>query len=348
MNQKTLLTLLLPGILVIFLIANASGTHPAAQAADDTPTPTPSPTATPTVTPTPGPNTITLNPSSRALSCGTSTQVAISAAQGGVAAPNGTAITLAANPGTVQPTSVTTTNGAATFTYFAPPGAQGISTITASGLSTTGSVQISLFCGAGPGGGQIAGPTINQPVVQCFGGGASVTFSWAPVGNSEVQYVDLSLANNGFAGGTFIGFGPLAGGSSTIQWNGLAAGQTHFWRVSAGVTGAGWAFSQTGSFTPCGPTAPAGGTSNVCSGNGRAAITWNITQPNLPALATYVDISTIDSLFLPSQFVGTNASGQQTFTWQGILANVGHYWRINHLTSQGWVSGGSGTFLATC
>jgi len=332
--------------MAIFLIANASGGNPTAQAADDTPTPTP--TLTPSPTPTPGPTSVTLNPSQRALSCGTSTQVTVNVVSNGTAAPNGTAVTLAANPGTVTPASLTTTNGASTFTYFAPPGAQGIATITASALSVSGNVQISLFCGAGPGGGQVQGAVINQPVVQCFGGTANVIFSWTPVPNAEVQFVDLSLANNGFAGGTFIGFGPLTGTTNSIQWNGLVAGQTHYWRVSAGVPGIGWAFSQTGSFTPCGPTAPAGGTSSVCSGNGRAAITWNITQPSLPAIATYVDISTIDSLFLPGQFVGSNASGQQTFTWQGILANVTHYWRINHLTSQGWVAGGTGTFLASC
>jgi len=344
MNRKLFLALLLPGILVIFLLANASGTRPAAQAADDTPTPT----ATPTVTPTPGPNAVAVNPSQRALSCGLNTPVTVNVTMGGNAAPNGTAVTLAASPGTISPAAVTTTNGTATFTYFAPPAAQGIATITATALNTSGSATISLFCGVAPGGGQVPGAVIQQPVVQCFGGSANVTFTWIPVAGVDVQYVDLSLANNGFAGGTFIGFGPLAGNTNAIQWNGLAVGQTHFWRVSGGLPNVGWVFSQTGSFTPCGPTAPAGGTSSLCTGNGRASVTWNITQPPIPATATYVDISTIDSLFLPGQFVGTNATGQQTFTWQGILANIGHYWRINHLTAQGWVSGGTGTFLASC
>jgi hypothetical protein len=344
MNRKALLALLLPGIMAIFLIANASGSNPTAQAADDTPTPTPSPT----VTPTPGPNSITLNPAQRALSCGTPTQVSVNAMQGTATAPNGTTITLVANPGTVQPTSVTTTNGAATFTYFAPAGAQGIATITASGLSTTGSVQISLFCGVGPGGGQVPGATINQPVVQCLGGTANAVFSWAPVANADVQYVDLSLANNGFAGGTFIGFGPLTGTTNSIQWNGLLPGQTHYWRVSAGVPGFGWVFSQTGSFTPCAPTAPAGGTTYSCSGGGRASVIWNIPSPGFIPLATYVDITIFDNGFAPGTFIGQPATGQQNFNWTGILANTTHYWRINHLGPSGWVSGGIGSFNAAC
>jgi len=344
MNPKTLLALLLPGILAIFIIANASGSHPTAQAADETPTPTP----IPTVTPTPGPTSVTLNPSNRAISCGTSTQVAVNVVANGAAAPNGTVVTLSANPGTVTPASIATTNGASSFTYTAPPGAQGISTITATALSVNGSVQISLFCGAGPGGGQVPGAVLAQPIVQCFGGTANVIFNWTPVAGAEVQYVDLSLANNGFAGGTFIGFGPLTGTTTSIQWNGLAAGQTHYYRVSAGVTGAGWVFSQTGIFTPCGPQAPAGGTTYACTGSGRATVYWNIPSPGFTPTLTYVDITIFDNGFAPGTFIGQNATGNQQFNWSGILANTTHYWRINHLGPSGWVSGGVGSFNAAC
>jgi hypothetical protein len=339
MTQRKLLGYLLPGILLVALGVSLLAGNANAQ------TPTPEP---PTPTPTPGPNAVALTPSQRALSCGTSTQVSVSATQGSAAAPNGTTITLAANPGTVSPASVTTTNGAATFTYFAPPGAQGIATITATGLNTTGSVQISLFCGAGPGGGQIPGAVINQPVVQCFGGTANVTFSWTPVANAEVQYVDLSLANNGFAGGTFIGFGPLTGTTNSIQWNGLVAGQTHYWRVSAGVPGAGWVFSATGSFTPCGPQAPLGGTTYLCTGGGRATVFWNIPSPGFTPTATYVDITIFNNGFAPGTFIGSNATGQMHFNWTGILANTTHYWRVNHLGPSGWVQGGTGNFNAAC
>jgi hypothetical protein len=53
------------------------------------------------------------------------------------------------------------------------------------------------------------------------------------------------MANNGFAPGTFVGAGPVAGSSFT--WYGLARGATHFWRVNT-LTPGGWASSNTGSF----------------------------------------------------------------------------------------------------
>jgi hypothetical protein len=268
--------------------------------------------------------------------------------QGGVAVPNGTQVTIAANPGTAAPAIVTTNNGAAAFTYFSPAAGGGTATISGTALSTGGQTQIQLFCGAGGGGPSVPGARINAPVVQCFGTTANVIFSWTPVPGADSQFVDLTLANNGFAPGTFIGFGPLAGTTSTIQWNGLVAGQQHFWRVSAGVPGVGWAFSQTGVFTPCGPTAPVGGTSTVCSGGGRAAVTFGIPTPPIGTSATYIDISLQDNGFLPGTFVGQNASGAQNFTWSGILANAQHVYRINNLTPAGWQTALTSTFVATC
>jgi hypothetical protein len=341
LSYKKLLGFLLPGLALLFIAARAFGGDASAQTpvADETPRPT----ATPA-----GPVVITLNPTSRALSCSTSTVVTINVTQGGNAVPNGTSITIGSNPGTVAPAIVATNNGSATFTYFAPAAGGGIATISASTLGTTGSVQISLFCGIGPGGGQVPGATLGTPVVQCFGGQANVTFTWTPIAGAEVQFVDLSLLNNGFAGGTFIGFGPLTGTTTTIQWNGLVAGQTHFWRVSAGLPGVGWVFSNTGSFTPCGPQAPAGGTTYTCTGGGRATVTWNIVPPGFTPVATYVDITIFDNGFLPGTFIGQNATGQQNFNWSGILANTPHYWRVNHLGPAGWVSGGLGSFNAAC
>jgi hypothetical protein len=283
------------------------------------------------------------------LTCATSTAVTVNVTQGGAAAPNGTPVILNANPGTVQPATVNTSNGTAVFTYFSPATGTGTATLTATALGGTGQTQIALFCGAGPGPGpQLPGARLNTPTVQCFGNTANVIFSWQPVPGAEVQYVDLSLANNGFAAGTFIGFGPLAGNATNIQWNGLVAGQTHYYRVSAGVPNAGWAFSTTGVFTPCGPTAPPGGTSYVCTGGGRAAVTWGISTPPFGTTATYVDITLQDNGFLPGTFIGQNATGQQNFTWTGILANSTHFWRVNHLAPQGWVSGGIGSFYAAC
>jgi len=328
MNRKLLFGLFMP-LLAVLMLGAFGGT-----ASAQTPT---------------GPVVVTLTPAQVALSCAASTNVTVNVTQGGVAVPNGTQVTIAANPGTVAPAIVVTNNGTGSFAYFSPAAGGGTATISGTALSTGGQTQIQLFCGAGGGTGiSIPGARINAPVVQCFGTTANVIFSWTPVAGADSEFVDLTLANNGFAPGTFIGFGPLSGTTTTIQWNGLVAGQQHFWRVSAGVPGIGWAFSQTGVFTPCGPTAPVGGTTFVCSGGGRAAVTFGVPTPPLGTTATYIDISLQDNGFLPGTFVGQNASGAQNFTWSGILANATHIYRINNLTPLGWQTALVSTFLASC
>ena len=76
-----------------------------------------------------------------------------------------------------------------------------------------------------------------------------VTFLWAP-SNAGIQYLDLSIYNNGFAPDTFIGaggFGPPAWG---FVWNNLTQGTTHFARVDT-LSGSGWHASSTlAFFTP--------------------------------------------------------------------------------------------------
>jgi hypothetical protein len=83
----------------------------------------------------------------------------------------------------------------------------------------------------------------------CTGGGqASVTFFWAastPPGYS--QWVDLSVFNNGFAGGTFIGAGPFHVSAQQVTWSGILANVTHYWRVN-NFSSDGWHDSSTGVF----------------------------------------------------------------------------------------------------
>lgn len=96
---------------------------------------------------------------------------------------------------------------------------------------------------------------LGQPASTCANGSASVTFSWTP-GSGVVQWLDISLYNNGFAGGTFLGAGPMGLGQSSLTWNGIKPGLVHYWRVNT-LTSAGWIASATGQFVPCAPSAPA-------------------------------------------------------------------------------------------
>jgi hypothetical protein len=68
-------------------------------------------------------------------------------------------------------------------------------------------------------------------------------FLWTSSGQGE-QWVDLSLFDNGFAPGTFLGAGPLPPGQYTFVWDGLIPNATHYVRVNT-LTAEGWAPSQT-------------------------------------------------------------------------------------------------------
>lgn len=86
-------------------------------------------------------------------------------------------------------------------------------------------------------------------------GRAKVLFNWTPgVLPGTSQYLDLSIFNNGFAPGTFIGVGPLPSRAGAFLWDGLVSGTTHYWRVNTLAAGR-WYSSTTGSFTTgmCGP-----------------------------------------------------------------------------------------------
>ena len=80
-------------------------------------------------------------------------------------------------------------------------------------------------------------------------GQAMVTFTWARgLIAGDVQYLDLSLSNNGFLWGTFVGAGPLSGFTTTYTWAGLRPRATHYYRINTAGAGS-WHPSGTFSFT---------------------------------------------------------------------------------------------------
>jgi hypothetical protein len=68
------------------------------------------------------------------------------------------------------------------------------------------------------------------------------------------SWIDLSLVDNGFAAGSYIGSGPFgptppAGSTRNIFiWSGLTAGRTHHYRENTLYTAAGWVSQYEGSF----------------------------------------------------------------------------------------------------
>lgn len=89
-------------------------------------------------------------------------------------------------------------------------------------------------------------------VAQCVPTDANsvrATFLWTP-SNAGVQYLDLSIDNNGFAPGTYIGAGGFSAGTWGFIWNGLTQGTTHFARIDT-LSASGWHASSTlAFFTP--------------------------------------------------------------------------------------------------
>ena len=104
----------------------------------------------------------------------------------------------------------------------------------------------------------------------CSNGKSNVTLSWTGTSSDGLQiWIDLTLFDNGWQAGTFIGAGPLAGSATSYVWNGLDANKTHYIRVNQQLVDGRWDTSQTYRFaTRCGsgqssPDIPAQGSSRT-------------------------------------------------------------------------------------
>jgi hypothetical protein len=78
------------------------------------------------------------------------------------------------------------------------------------------------------------------------GGSVRIRVDWTAY-NQGIEFVDLSLFNNGWIFGTFLGAGPLPGFQNSLTWDGLIPGAQHFLRVNT-LTFFGWQPSPTVSF----------------------------------------------------------------------------------------------------
>ena len=75
-------------------------------------------------------------------------------------------------------------------------------------------------------------PTPGAPLAvfqQCstsIPGTARVTFIWTPA-DQGLQWLDLTTGDPGFPGGTYVSAGPLAAGTWSFVWDGIAPGAAH-------------------------------------------------------------------------------------------------------------------------
>jgi hypothetical protein len=110
----------------------------------------------------------------------------------------------------------------------------------------------------------------------CAPDGVAVNFGWDGQDPAAIQvWIDISLADNGFAPGTFISAGPLPGWSTSYLWRGIRPGFTHFVRVNIQHANGSW--DPSGTFIVASQTC--GGTSvpiGTPGGIGRPSI-QNVT-----------------------------------------------------------------------
>ena len=180
-----------------------------------------------------------------------------------------------------------------------------------------------------------------------------VGFTWVAY-NEGPQWVDLSLSNNGFFPGTFVGLGPLAASQTSFTWDGILAGLTHFLRVNT-LTAAGWSTSPTIAFTtrndcqfvsqvPLGVGASNVALSQVCLLNGapRIALTWTSSNQG----QQWLDNSAYSAYFEPYSFtsVGPFVSNQTAYNWDGLVPGSLHFIRINTGTPSGWIASPASAF----
>lgn len=168
----------------------------------------------------------------------------------------------------------------------------------------------------------------------------------------DETWVDLSLSNNGFIDGTFLGSGPILptdrDSATGYVWAGLMPGRAHFYRLNARI-GDRWHEIGTGTFvTPdcrviealaCdGEQSPASAYFDL-SGEVPIALGHSPTAPRTPAALGWIDLSTIDNGFLPGTYLSAGPIltllVDPYYVWSNLKGATTHYVRFNLLREDG-------------
>jgi hypothetical protein len=90
----------------------------------------------------------------------------------------------------------------------------------------------------------------------CANGKSNVTFKWAGTASNGLQiWLDLTIFDNRWQPGSYIGAGPIDGAATSFTWDGLTADTMHYVRVNQQLADGRWDPSRTYSFsTRCGPS----------------------------------------------------------------------------------------------
>ncbi|HLF76588.1 MAG TPA: hypothetical protein VJB57_03785 [Dehalococcoidia bacterium] len=81
-----------------------------------------------------------------------------------------------------------------------------------------------------------------------------------------------------------------------------------------------------------------------CGGSVDVTFAWT---PAAGAASQWLDLSLMDDGFSAGSFLtsGPLESNTRQLTWNGLTPGVAHYWRINALTANGWVTSTTGSFV---
>jgi hypothetical protein len=178
----------------------------------------------------------------------------------------------------------------------------------------------------------------------------------------DAVWIDLSLLDNGFAAGSFIGAGPFAipasGGGGAWDWQHVIRSNLHYYRLNARF-GATWREVAAGMFET--PTCLFI-RDMMCAGDGTSVVRFAIPAATplagRSAIGAWVDLTLrsnpvndlLDDGFPADTFVGAGPFPPtgSAFSWRGILPGLRHHFRLNVLynTPPGWVTNFSGSFEA--
>jgi beta-lactamase class A len=95
----------------------------------------------------------------------------------------------------------------------------------------------------GPGQSEAAPATNLTARITCQNDTLNIVFSWQSSRGNQ-QWLDLSVLDNGFAGGTFSSTGPIDGSAQSIEWTTAQPSSTYYARINTYDRGA-WATSTT-------------------------------------------------------------------------------------------------------
>lgn len=166
----------------------------------------------------------------------------------GAPVADNTPVYLTTTYGSVLPTTVYTSGGHA-IAWFYGTVDPGMAVITARAETVSSQTVVCVETCAAP-----LGALLQSTAAQCntsVDGRGTMTFAWQPTPGAVVQWLDLSLYDNGFASGTFLGAGPLTPDSTALNWSGILPGLPHYWRVNSLMPDGTWRASATGVFYPC-------------------------------------------------------------------------------------------------